>query len=173
MENRIFGALKAIFDQWMGTKLFGHFPYIIDRFDVASQTLDASPSPSCSTKLYPVKGVPVRAQKMQFNCSPGEQVVLAFAGGDPTQPFIAGLGYASDYSAALPIARQGDMVRCGGNGTLAAFYPTATPPVPPVVALGVPFLVSFGTLTSPPTPPPIQGALYGINSTGSVRVKIQ
>lgn len=169
--DRFFASLKLLVTSWFNERLFGYYPYIIKSFNAARQTIDASP---VTTGQLPfVQGLQIRSPGLQFVCQPGEQCIVAFEGGLPTKPFIAALGLAAEYGSALPIARQGDMIRFGGNGQLAAFYPTGTPPVPPVVTLGVPYLISFGTLVppSPPTPPPIQSPGYGIISTGSVAAK--
>lgn len=169
--DRFFAGLKLLVTSWFNERLFGFYPYIINSFNTARQTIDASPV--TTGRLPFVKGLPIRSPGLQFVCQRGEQCIVAFEGGDPTKPFIATLGLASEYGSALPIGRQGDMVRFGGNGQLIALYPMAAPPVPPFATLGVPYLVSFGTLEppSPPIPPPFQSPGYGIVSTGSPNAK--
>jgi hypothetical protein len=77
---------------------------------------------------------------------------------------------------ALPAARQGDMVACGGNGTFATFYLTPTDVTPVPMTTMTPYLISFSG--SPPPyppvpglPPPLQGSLYGFVSSGSPYIK--
>jgi len=106
----------------------------------------------------------------------GARCFVAFINGDPSMPRVIGFEHGS-YTAikagddGLPMARQGDLVQCGGPGTvvnivLTAPVPVVTPAgpgsiVPPTPILG---LVSFSAI--PPT-----GAtadpLFGVVSTGS------
>jgi hypothetical protein len=171
--DRFIASLRLMVQSWFDERLFGFYPYVITSFDVARQTLNATPFNN--PKLPLVQGVSIRSPGLQFKCAPNEQCTIAFEGGDPTRPFVATLGLASEYQGALPVVRQGDMVRSGGAGTLVAFYPMATPPIPPLVTLGVPYLVSFGNALSVPprlpVPPPLQSPLYGMSSTGSTRTK--
>lgn len=170
--DRFIAALEALVKGWFNERLLGFYPYVITGFDEARQTINASPMNN--PRLPNVSEVPIRSPGMQFKCASGEQCTLAFEGGDPTRPFIATLGYASDYTGALPIVRRGDMVRSGGTGALIALYPMTPTPVPTVVT-AVPYFVSFGNaLSVPPSfpiPPPLQSPLYGMASTGSLRAK--
>ncbi len=171
--DRFIAALELMVKSWFNEKLLGFYPYIITSFDSARQTIDATPANN--RNLPNVQGLGIRSPGLQYKCSANEQCTVAFEGGDPTKPFIATLGLASDYQGALPIARQADMARSGGAGTVVAFYPMGTPPTPPVVTLGVNYLVSFGNVLSVPpilpVPPPLQSPLYAMITTGSTKNK--
>ncbi len=172
--DRFIAALELMVKSWFNEKLLGFYPYIITSFDSAKQTIDATPA---NNRTLPnVQGLGIRSPGLQFKCSSGEQCTVAFEGGDPTKPFIASLGLASDYQGALPIARQGDMVRSGGAGALICLYPATPAPTPtPAVVTGVPYLVSFGNALSVPpllpVAPPLQSPLYGMLTTGSTKNK--
>ncbi len=170
--DRFFDSLRLLVMSWFEERLFGLYPYVIESFDSVKQTISASPLNNPNLPMAP--NMSIRSFGMKTTCSPGEQCIVAFEGGITTRPFVAFLGLASEYSSALPAMRTGDMVRSGGNGQLIAFYPTAAPPTPPFATLGIPYLVSFGTLVppNPPRPPPFQTPLYGIGTTGG-RTKVR
>ncbi len=165
--DRIDAALRAIIVSIFEEKLFGLYPYVVESYDSAAQQLSATPLGSGSRLPFIAK-VKIRTPKLKLELAKGEQVVVAFAGGDPTQPFVANFDYAQSYGNAQPVACQGDVVGSGGLGTLIMLIPPPGPVTP--VLPGVPYGVSFGSLTNPPLPSP-QGMLPGQVMTGSLKVK--
>lgn len=169
--DRLIDSLAALVRELLpNVDYLGCYLYSVYSFSESAQTADLRPVGN--SKMPTVAKVPIRTPGLQIKLLSGDEVLVAFQDGDPSQPFIASLSTAASYAAALPIARQGDMALSGGNGTLIALYPVAPAPGPLLPA--TPYLVSFGAvppLGVPPTPPPLQGMLPGIVSTGSARAK--
>lgn len=93
-----------------------------------------------------------------FEAGDGSRVsVVAWQGGGPKEVTIGG-------PTGIPAARQGDMVACGGPGTMIMFI---GPPGP--VTTMTPIPVSFGSVTSPPLPS--QTPLYGLVTSGNPLIK--
>jgi hypothetical protein len=174
--DRIDQSLRRIVQSIIDESLFGLYPYVVSSFDASAQTLDANPLRG-GGRLPVVSRVPIRSVKTApRKLESGEQVILAFEGGDPALPFVVTLDYSSSYASGPPAARQGDVVTVGGNGTTAAFYPV-TGAAPPFLSPAIPYLVSFGNqLAVPPvlpTPPPLQTALGAVISSGSIYLGIR
>jgi len=148
----------------------GVYLYEVFSWNDGAQTADLRPVGN--SKMPQLTGVPPRLPGLQVKLMPGDQVLVGFQDGNSSQPFIAQLSTAANYSVALPIAQQGSMTLSGGTGTAVMFIELTppTPPGPKPMTTLQPYLVSFGTVLVPPIPLP-QGMLPGIVSTGSVRSK--
>jgi hypothetical protein len=106
----------------------------------------------------------------------GARCFVSFVNGDPSMPRVLGFEHGS-YTAikagddGLPTARQGDLVQCGGPGTVLTIMPTA--PIPVVTPTGpgsiVPMTPILGLVSFSAIPPTGATAdpLYGTVSTGS------
>jgi hypothetical protein len=105
-----------------------------------------------------------------FEVAQGARVLLAFDNGDPGKPFAALFDPGSIVSATFgegsqAVARQGDLVKCGGTGTVATFFPIP-PAAPGPLATGVGYLISFALPVAPK-----QAPLYGAIATGRLQLK--
>ena len=168
--GRLLQAFSAIVRETLpNLDYFGVYLYEVFSWNESAQTADLKPVGN--QKLPQVTGVQARLPAMQVKLAPGDQVLVGFQDGNSSQPFIAQLSYSSSYATPLNAARQGDMVACGGTGTLAMLIPLP-PNSSPTVLPNVPYLISFGSATFPPLPAP-QGMLPGIVTTGSTFVKIK
>jgi len=98
---------------------------------------------------------------------------VMFTNKDPARAFAFGFS-PGDYTLyeigtdGFPIARQGDLVLCGGVGAMMLLTPLPGN-VSPSVLPGVPYFVSFGSPSFPPLPatPTEQGKLPGIILSGA------
>lgn len=162
------------------------YRYVVAQYYEESQSADLQPFNHPDLPF--LEKVPLRTPGMKFKLKPETTVIVGFENADPGLPFVAFLdqafgGEVPDESHVdattrvkigpnpeLPAFRQGDMVASGGNGTIAVLYPSSGAGGP--VVTGVPYLISFGTLTGAlPGPPPLQGKLYGFGSSGSPFVR--
>jgi hypothetical protein len=101
----------------------------------------------------------------------GARCAVMFEGGDPSKPFVLGWEHGS-YSMinigdnGRPVAHQGDLVQCGGAGTVVTLSPLSPIPSYPVIATMTPMqcLISFSMI-----PPTLASAdpLVGVVSVGS------
>lgn len=148
---------------WFEERLFGLYPYACSSFDSARQTISGT-ALSSTIKLPDVESLPIRSPKLQFVCSAGEQFLVGFAGGDPTQPFVANLDFAASYTQALPIARQGELISM--TFTLVPAL-AGVPPVP------IPNAYSLFVLPSTTVVPGAGGiyTAFGTIRTGDPRLK--
>lgn len=165
--DRLKAALESLVWNLVGSKLFysqAH-PYSVASFDKAANTADLEPV--SSDYAYLTK-VPVRLPGLQLVLAKGDSVLVNFEGADPTKPFVSFCNYASSYSAALAVARQGDMVGIPVNLVPAVAGPAATP---------IPNTWSIFLATPPPPPfTPLTGGpatLYGVINSGSPFAKIK
>jgi hypothetical protein len=136
-------------------------------------TLDLLPDDEKIRGPGGLSGVPLRVGLPGFEVRVpvGARVLLGFDEGNPAKPnaslfdpnSVTSIHYADGTQA---IARQGDLVVCGGTGLVATFSTPAGPiGAPPNNAMvpGVPYLVSF----SPVLPTPLSAdPLYGSIATG-------
>lgn len=168
MIDRLLGPIRAIVNSILEEKLFGLYEFAVDSFDEAAQTVSASPIKR-SSRLHPVAGVPIRTPLLKLKLLPGDTVVIGFEGGEPSSPFVACFGNASANGTAQPVVRLGDFAALGGKGFQLLLTPLPGNSSPAVVP-GVPYLVSFGSLTNPPTPL-VQSAGYAPVISASLAVK--
>ncbi len=168
--GRLLQALASIVrETFPNLDFLGVYIYEVFSWNDGAQTADLKPVGN--SKMPTLTGVQPRLPGLQVKLKAGDQVLVGFQDGLSSQPFIAQLMTGSANSGALPIATQGSMVSAGGLGTMILLTPVP-PNVSPSVLPGVPYLVSFGTVTNPPLPAPApQGKLFGVTSSGSLRVK--
>jgi hypothetical protein len=120
-----------------------------------------------------LQGVPLRVGLPGFvvEVPPGARVLLGFDNGDPQRPYASLFDPGSVKSIKFAdgtqgIARQGDLVICGGVGLVVTLVPLPPAvPAPPnaAVVCGVPHMISFSPV--PPTPESA-APLYGSIATG-------
>lgn len=173
--------IETVARKAQGDRLFGCYTYQVtamqgDRVSLRARLQSMPDLPY--VKLWP--GVAGVLQQL----TDGAEVLVQFRDGDRSAPVVT--HYApSDGSGFVPVsidiagngsglaaARQGDLVRCGGPGTVVTMWPvTGTPPAG-AVAAGVPHFISFDpTLTAAPAAV-LAAPLYGAIDTGSQKVRI-
>jgi len=123
----------------------------------------------------PLSGVVIKydSPSNRVTVKAGVTCNVMFTNKDPSRPFAFGFD-PGDYTLlefgpdARKIARAGDLTLGGGIGCMALLTPLPGN-VSPSVLPGIPYLVSFGTLTNPPLPATavLQGKLPGRILTGS------
>jgi hypothetical protein len=193
VNDRLRDSIREIVKSLLPTiDYHAFYTYVVVSWNNDSQKADLQPfkRPDMPT----LQGVPVRSPGERFELVSQTNVLVGFENGDPGAPYVAFLDYAGAGQSparihilattevkigpdpALPAARQGDMVACGGNGTFATFYLTPTDVTPVPMTTMTPYLISFSG--SPPPyppvpglPPPLQGSLYGFVSSGSPYIK--
>lgn len=185
-DDRLRDALKSVLEEMLPNyRLLTFNRYNVTTCDYEAQTFSGTPSVSTSG-LPNVSEVPIRLP-MKVNITPGTSVLVGFAGGDPTDPFLAFPDQLTTYTtaklratgqieigeaAAQPAARQGDMTLAGGVGTQCMLALAASgDQSPQPVQTMTPLFISFGSASGLPPTFPIQGQLTGIISTGSALVK--
>ena len=168
IPDRLKLALRKIVLAVLEERLYGLYPYVVEEFDTVRQLVSGRPLRGGGS-LPRVSRIPIRTPLEQVVLRTGSQIVVGFEGGDPAFPFVATYDYAPAYSDALPVARQGDMCQGGGLGQVLTLTPVVPAPSPYLSPL-VPYLVSFGTVTNPPIPG-IQGPIYSVITTGSLKKK--
>ena len=170
-DGRIARALKSIAVQANAGKIFGLWRYRVVNMDGDRVQLQAISKAAGLPDILPIAmhaGFP----GMWARLSPGSEVAVSFLEGDPRLPVITGFspkgstGFVpveiviGDDSSALAGARRGDLVQCGGPGTVVTFMGPGAPPNAAVV-VGVPYSISFSVIPTPQAP------LYGAIMTGS------
>jgi hypothetical protein len=164
--NRLRNAVGAVVRElFPNLDYLGVYTYVVASFDEAAQTADLQPLNA--KKLPTLTKIPIRTPGLRVKLVKGDQVLVGFQDGDPTQPFVASLMTAKSYSDALNVARQGDMTFTSLT-LLQALLPNGSP-VPNGYVVIVPPPV-------PPVPtfePGVGGVLsfYGVCATGSSFVK--
>jgi hypothetical protein len=164
----------------------GFHRYVVDSWHEDDQTFDGKPA-DASSALPDITKVAARAPGIAtIKLDPQETVLIGFEGSDPTKPFLAHFGYPT--GAALPVARQGDMVSTGVMFVeLASLMQAASLlciPGTPTDGGKAAFLSLASALqncvalqySTPPPPPYVPGTggqaiLTGVTSSGSTRNK--
>lgn len=133
--------------------------YTVTGFDAAGQTADLSPTNN--KNLPALEKIPIRLPNLQSVLKSGDSVIVGFVEANPAKPYIEAYPTANNYSAALAVGRQGDMVNI--PVVLAAAISPAGSPIPNTYCL---------VIASPPPPPFVPNvggptSLYGVVSSGS------
>jgi hypothetical protein len=172
--SRLRGAFEAFVRALVAPTLYyGQFPA-----QVVSQGADGSLDLKPDDQRIPeMSGVPIRWGIPGFKAvvPAGTRVLVGFDGGDPRKRYAAVWDEGAITSVTFDngvqaVARQGDLVQCGGIGTTVTLWPVTGSPAPPnaAVVAGVPHLISF----DPILPTPLLAApLYGAVSTGRQNFK--
>lgn len=186
-DDRLRDSLKSVLEELLPNyRLLTFNRYTVSTCDYEVQTFDGTPSITAAG-LPNVSSVPIRLP-MKVNITPGTSVLVGFAGGDPTDPFLAFPDQLTTYttaklratgaieigeSAAQGAVRQGDMVLSGGVGTQCMLALAASgDQQPQPVQTMTPLFISFGSVSGLPPAFPIQGQLTGITSTASALVTV-
>lgn len=170
-EARIARAISSIANHSTVGKVFGLWPYRVVKMSGDRVELQALSPDSGVPNLLPIDmrcGVPGVWSRL----TPGAEVVVGFLEGSVTKPTIVsfspkgGSGFVpveiviGDDASALYAARRGDLVQCGGAGTMCTLTGPAAPPNGAVI-MGAPYQISFSVSPMPQAP------LYGAIMTGS------
>jgi hypothetical protein len=164
--SRLRGAIDAFVRALLApTVYYGMFPaQVISQG--ADGRLDLKPD---DTRIPEMSGVPIRWGIPGFKAvvPAGTRVLIGFDGGDPRKRYAAvwdegAITSVSFDGGVQAVARQGDLVQCGGVGTTVTFA-GASPMVP-----GTPYLISFDAIL--PTAL-VAAPLYGAVSTGNQKLK--
>jgi len=149
----------------------GVYIYEVFSWNDTAQTADLKPVGN--SKMPQVTGVQPRLPGLQVKLKPGDQVLVGFQDGDPSQPFIASLMTGAANAGALPIATQGSMV-----STSISLAPALTPagiPIPANWTITLPFNPALPPWTpamvTSATMIPCNAKLFGVTASGSLRVK--
>lgn len=178
-RGAIADSLEAIIDHVGGRRLDGIYRYRAVR--MAGDRVDLQVVKKASG-LPDVVRVPMMpgVSGAHVTLKPGCICYVQFVDGDRGDPVItsfSGKGDPSDIPDRIDlaggraaVARQGDLVQCGGVGTMVTFG--TIPPTPPgpgaVMVQNVPYLISFSP--NPLDVGPLQKPLYGVVATGSPKV---
>jgi hypothetical protein len=170
------GLFRSIIERSTDGQLWGMYRYRVLRMAGDRVELQAVRKVAGLPDLIPVSMWPGVAGA-HAELSPGAEVLVEFIEGDRTQPIVthfAGKDGVGHVPVALVLcggtqaaARQGDLVQCGGVGTVVTLVPVSGGG--PNVLTGTPHLISFSSV--PPTPV-LAAPLYGAISTGSPKVKV-
>lgn len=173
-QSRAATAMRSIVERLSDARLFGKYRYRVSSMNGKRVNLQAvSKAPGLPDFVSAVEQAP-GGGGMHFELTQGAIVYVEFIAGMRNDPAITGYG-GKGTSAAVPvkteiagggrkIARQGDLVQCGGAGAVLTLTPV-TPAPSPNVLVGTPYLVSFGALAQPQAP------LYGAIGTGSLKAE--
>lgn len=186
-DDRLRDSLKSVLEELLPNyRLLAFNRYTVTSCDYEAQTFDGTPSIT-TAGLPNVSDVPIRLP-IKVNITPGTSVLVGFAGGVATDPFLAFPDQLTTYTTAKLRAtgqieigeaatqgavRQGDMVLSGGVGTqcMLSVSPTGDQSPQPVTTM-TPLFLSFGSVAGLPPTFPIQGQLTGITSTASALVTV-
>jgi hypothetical protein len=167
--GRLAGLMRSIARRATDQQLLGKYRYRVVRMAGQRVELQAVRKAAGLPDVQPVSMWPGIAGA-HAKLAPGAEVLVEFIEGDRTMPIIThfvgadGVGFVPIELALCggtqPVARQGDLVQCGGPGTQVVLVGA-----PGAVVTGVPYLISFGALGAPQAP------LYGAVSTGSPKVR--
>lgn len=178
-RSQLADSMRAIVERMTDSRLWGVYRYRVvrmhgDRVDVQAVRAVVGLPDLLAISMWPgVAGA-------HAELTPSAEVLVQFIEGDREQPVIVGFA-GKDGAGHVPtsltlcgsaqrVARQGDLVQCGGPGTIVTLWPVTGPPAPPnaAVVAGAPHLISFSSV-----PPNIGPAapLYGAISTGSPKVR--
>jgi hypothetical protein len=174
-RSKLAGLLESIAQRSTDQRLFGKWRYRVIRMRAERVELQALSRASGLPDMVSVHMAP-GAAGWHAELTPGAEVLVEFVEGDRSQPVISGFAGKNGQGhvpasvtvmgGSLPAARQGEIVMCGGLGTVACFAP-----VPPAaggpLATGVPYLISFA-----PSFVPEQAPLYGSILTGQPLFKL-
>lgn len=151
MDDRLRAALLGIIDAaTRGTRYHrlvrGRVVNVLAGGNVETEpeTAGTPPQPNLTLR-YGLPGV------LRAVVRSGARVLLGWAEGDPSQPFVAAweasqleeLVFDVD-GGAQPLARTGDTADCGNlyvsttTGSVVGYAPPGTPPVPPAGAVAIP-----------------------------------
>jgi hypothetical protein len=184
-SDRLTSAIRALLGELLPNYLYlGFHRYSVTSSNYDEQTADLQPSVSASG-LPVLSKIPIRSN-VKVELVAGSSVIVGFAGGNPSDPFIAFLDQSTALvraklrasgqidigeAATLPAARQGDMVLSAGTGTqiMVSVSPSGDQNPAPVMTM-TPLYVSFGSVSSVPPTFPLVGMLTGIVSSGSALV---
>lgn len=114
----------------------------------------------------------------EVTVKPGAKVKLGFDGGDPSSPFAGLWETNADFvvikfdGGTQPMSGMGDLVQCGGPGTIMTLMPLTGIGAPPnnAIVAGIPCYVSFSAV--PPTflPPLVADPLFGFVAAGNEKL---
>lgn len=173
-DARLPAIMRAIVERVTDSRLHGVFRYRVIRMIADRCELQAVSRADGLPDILPISmwGAPGVHAKL----SPGAEVLVAFVEGDRAQPVVIAFGPKGSSAFVpelitiadgdLPIARQGDLVQCGGTGTVVTFAPLNPTPGPMVP--GTPYLISFSV--TPPVPG-LASPLYGSIAMGSGKAR--
>ncbi len=172
--DRLKAAIYGIIEQLIGTRLdyLARYPATVKK-QSANGTLHVKPD---DERIPGLVDVPIRTgiPGAEIKVENGARVLLAFEGGRPDKP-IADLWESGSIEElkivpnGLPVARQGDMVACGGMNVGVMF--TQVLPPPPATS-PVPMMTStVYSMTFAPVPGAPGTPLYGQITTGNQKVK--
>lgn len=172
--GRLLQAFTAIVrETFPNLDFLGVYLYEVFSWNDTAQTAELKPVGN--SKMPQLAGVQPRLPGLQVKLKAGDQVLVGFQDGDPSQPFIAQLMTGSANAGALPIATQGSMVSTSVSLVPILVQAAGIPIVPAQWAITLP----FNPLLPPWVPafqaaPPITGCnakLFGVTASGSLRVK--
>ncbi len=170
-SGELAGLVSSIALHVQSGRLWGKYLYRVSRMAGDRVELQAVSARPGLPDLLPLSMVPGIAGA-HATLAQGAHAYVEFVEGDRAKPIVTGFA-GKDGTGFVPdalelcgggqrVARQGDLVQCGGTG--AQIVLTGAPLPDGGVAVGVPYLVSFSSLAVPQAP------LYGSISTGSPKV---
>lgn len=176
-EGRLPALLRAIAERANAGKLFGKYRYRVIRMKSDGRVdLQAVRRGVGLPDLGPISMWPGVAG-VHAELTPAAEVLVEFVEGDRTRPIVThfsgkdGVGFVPVELVLLggtqAVARQGDLVQCGGPGTQVVFSDGGITPSPLLTL--TPYLVSFSAL--PTDVGPLQRPLFGAISTGNTKIK--
>ncbi|NIP89659.1 MAG: hypothetical protein GWO21_12160 [Gammaproteobacteria bacterium] len=178
--NAVAGALASVIEHVVGQRLHGSYRYRVVQMSGNRADLQV---------VRQAPGLPDMVRVPQWSApgyhaelAKGAEVLVMFADGDRGFPVVTH-AVGKDGSGHVPVsvqiagggrkvARQGDLVQCGGAGTICTLMPLSGAGAPPnnAIVAGVPVVISFSS--TPPDPAGLTAKpLYGAISTGSPLVE--
>lgn len=125
LKRAISAFVRELFPDYDFTK---QYTYIVASFNVLTQTADLQPAPGIGTLMPTLTEIPIRTPGVNYILPSGMAVLVGFANGDQTKPYIvsldafAGSGFVPTFTGLAgatpidvppiggPVARLGDRV---------------------------------------------------------------